>query len=959
MPTPVQRKTLPVVLSGVDTVVMARTGSGKTAAFLIPLVEKLAQLRTSYLAAGTNTKNFSAGGLILSPTRELSTQTLRVLRTLATHTDLTCIGINGGESMENQFTLLSSNPDIIVATPGRLAHHLSEIPDFHLKNAEMLILDEADRLFEMGFAMQIRQICNKLPQSKQTLLFSATMPKVLIEFTKTSDIMSDEPAVVRLDNEATVSEDLRIGFITVRSGEKDAALLHLLRDVLPQVKTSSLSPKDEGNEDEENANDDTIIHSKKMKKTKNGVLLPKLKGGEAARGLTLVFAATRHHTDYLTMLVNRAFPTTGEHMTAACIYGTMDQEARHLNLTKFRSGYSPILIVTDVAARGIDVPLIDHVVHYNFPPAPKLFVHRSGRAARAGRIGYCWGLVDTEEIPYMLDLYVFLGRKVSSGHKEKITDDDEDNRVEYTLDEMTPEMVHYGTVPESIMVEEVENVRRVLDSELSGGHDILALKNMARVCNNAMKQYRKSRPAPSNNAVRRARALLDGDKEQSGQRISKGSVPSHPVLRGIERKKFLSNASSEEEKKIVINKMNQLRKREEFLKAMSNFRPKETVFEAFGTGGGKDAGILSQVDKGRTTNSKTYDSSAGLIAMKRMRRQMKQVRDKGTTLVIAGSHNAQVLNGDIVDNEEVIENSSNKEASTKSGKLGKNQEKNPVIEGKKHMSKAERKRLKKNPNASVQKRQISQGKKKGKQKRGADFRDNAFYMGHDDVVVEENEDSEAAERSRQIEAAMQPSSASGGFGDKSSLLRLEENMLDLVGDEKADLVDRHRIMRWDKSKRKYVQTTIGQELSGDSKSKRMRLESGAYVKSGKLKLGELYEKWQKKTNRSIGRTGVFDDVTMDDAGGNIVGAAEEKAKGAGDERDEKKSLHKIRKEREAVKDKKLKNMKKDVRKKIESKQREERNAKRTAAMSKEPGWQGKKGYSGRNGAIMKRNKTRG
>jgi ATP-dependent RNA helicase DDX54/DBP10 len=161
--------------------------------------------------------------------------------------------------------------------------------------------------------------------------------------------------------------------------------------------------------------------------------------------------------------------------------------------------------VTDVAARGIDIPLIDHVVHYAFPPSAKLFIHRSGRAARAGRIGYCWGVVDPDELPYMVDLHVFLGRKLSTAlienndggeeddeaestendQKESdATNTDKDRYITYTLDEMTPDMVHYGSVPESVLVEEVENVRRLVDSELAGSHDSEQLRSLTRVCSN-------------------------------------------------------------------------------------------------------------------------------------------------------------------------------------------------------------------------------------------------------------------------------------------------------------------------------------------------------------------------------------------------------------------------------------------------------------------------------------------
>ncbi len=366
--------------------VMARTGSGKTAAFCIPLLERMlnSQRRKQQQSSSSST-TFSAGAVILSPTRELSLQTLKVLQTLSTYIEypqIKCIGINGGESMEKQFSLLSSNPDIIVATPGRLAHHLSEIPDFHLKHCDMVVFDEADRLFEMGFAMQIRQICSSMPNTesgRQTLLFSATMPKVLVEFTKCG-IMDSDPQVVRLDKDATVSEELRIGFITVRSQEKDGALLHLLRDILPTAKMIH--------------NDSSAVRSSKKKKKKKkkgqneGDEEPENDHSDSASpslGLTLIFAATRHHVDYLTMLINNAGLSNGGNQIAGCIYGTMDQEARKQNLSAFRNGRTPILIVTDVAARGIDIPLIDHVIHYSFPSTAKLFVHRSGRAARASR----------------------------------------------------------------------------------------------------------------------------------------------------------------------------------------------------------------------------------------------------------------------------------------------------------------------------------------------------------------------------------------------------------------------------------------------------------------------------------------------------------------------------------------------------------------------------------------------
>mmetsp|Transcript_25700 Transcript_25700/g.31659 ORF Transcript_25700/g.31659 Transcript_25700/m.31659 type:complete len:1036 (+) Transcript_25700:141-3248(+) len=986
VPTPVQRKSLPVILSGNDTVVMARTGSGKTAAFCIPLLERYLnsqrrkQQQSSASSSSTSnisgTSSMSAAAVILSPTRELSLQTLRVLKTMSMYVSepkLNCIGINGGESMEKQFSLLSSQPDVIAATPGRLAHHLSEIPDFHLKHCDLVIFDEADRLFEMGFAMQIRQICNAMPGTeagRQTLLFSATMPKVLIEFTRCG-IMDSDPNVVRLDKDATVSDELRIGFICVRSQEKDAALIHLLRDVLPKKEIVESDKQTHSNKKQQ---------SEKQKQQQN--VLDVVKGEKTKLGLTLIFAATRHHVDYLTTLVNNS--CIGDQNVATCIYGTMDQEARKENLYSFRSGKSPIMFVTDVAARGIDVPLIDNVIHYSFPPSAKLFVHRSGRAARAGRIGYCWGLVDSEEMGYMVDLHLFLGRKLSTSQEPSDDDNNNDNNDEalisntdkveklYSIAEMTPEMVHYGSVPESIMTEEVENVRRIVESELTASHDAEMLRMLIRVCNNAMKQYRRTRPEASRQGIKRAKAILEGEKQKSGKRKGGGRIPTHPILRKVELDRMMAahangrgrgrgqgqNTNKNNTEQEFNTKMKELKQREEFLKAMSTFRPKETIFESFATGGGKSAGVVSHLDKGCTTGmtSNKKNSNNAFEAMKSMRRQMKLVNNKAEVLVVAGSDAAMIRNGE---NGESIEQDT---VTDEDGTINLNdsksvtlvQEKSVVITEKKRLSKAERKRQKKQQASSTTAPSLNTGiiDKKAKNKRGTDFRDQSFYIDN-----EITEDSAETHRDRHIEAAMQPSSSNTNDGIASAF-RLEQTMIDIVGDENADLVKNHRITRWDKSKRKYVQTTIGAEVSGDSKSKKIRLESGRFIKSDKAKLGELYEKWQKKTNKSIGRVGVFDDVTTNDQDNDIEhvnkgkNASSKKNKGNVAE-NELKSATQIRKKRKADEKMKLKNMKKSERSQVELKKRAQHNARAAEFASQGAGWQGKKGFSGRYGQPTK------
>lgn len=215
--------------------------------------------------------------------------------------------------MEKQFNMLASKPDIIVATPGRLAHHLSEIPDFNLSNCLMCVLDEADRLMEMGFSAQIREIGKTMPEYCQKVMLSATMPKVLVEFTKTG--FCTDPQVVRLDQECSVSEDLRVAFLTCRSSEKDAAMLYVMQQIQQDLeKNSSLRT-----------------------------------------GLTIVFAATRHHVEYIHCLLKASG------ISSTLIYGTLDQEARKTNLSAFRTRKKNVLVVTDVAARGIDCPLVDHV----------------------------------------------------------------------------------------------------------------------------------------------------------------------------------------------------------------------------------------------------------------------------------------------------------------------------------------------------------------------------------------------------------------------------------------------------------------------------------------------------------------------------------------------------------------------------------------------------------------------
>lgn len=544
-----------------------------------------------------------------------------------------------------------------------------------------------------------------------------------------------------------------------------------------------------------------------------------------------------------------------------------------------------------MAARGIDVPLIDHVIHYHFPPSPKLFIHRSGRCARAGRVGFCWGLVDPDELAYMVDLHLFLGRRPSTGMGT--ADAGTASMPVYSLSDMSPDMVHYGAIPESVLTLKIEDVQRIMQAELSGSLEAESLRALTTVCKNAMKQYRRTRAEASREGIRRARAILEGERLESGQRIGNGFIPPHPL--------FLCNEGSRRKEIRGLGSAENLVERERFLTAMSNFRPKETVFESLVAGGSKELGIVSQVDKGRTTAShKKNDLSAAVGAMRDMRRQMRISRGKGDTLVVAGSAACDAVSEKLVSSEgegPLVESRTTDEADKKPSN------------SRRPLSRAERRQLKKNPELGTGQYQSNVAESKPtKLKRGSEFRDASFFMEAD---VTSN--SEEAQRYRRVEAALQPSAASAVRGSAGKALRMEETMLDILGDESEDLVKKQRLLRWDKSKRKYVQTTVGDELGGESKSKRLRLENGAVVKSEKMKLGELYEKWQKRTNLSVGRSGVFDDPEVADS---LPSARRNgKRNGASNAADDKelKSAQSIKKERAKKQNLKVKNMKRSER----------------------------------------------
>ncbi|PKA55115.1 DEAD-box ATP-dependent RNA helicase 29 [Apostasia shenzhenica] len=433
VPTPIQRKTMPVILAGADVVAMARTGSGKTAAFLIPMLQRL---RHHVPQAGIR-------ALILSPTRDLTLQTLKFTQELGKFTDLRSCLLVGGDSMESQFETLAQSPDIIIATPGRLMHHLTEVEGMTLRTVEYVVFDEADSLFEMGFAEQLHKILQQLSETRQTLLFSATLPSALAEFAKAG---LRDPQLVRLDLETKISPDLKLTFFTLRHEEKVAALLYVVREVISSDQQ------------------------------------------------TLIFVSTKHHVEFLNALFRE------EGIEPSVSYGDMDQDARKIHISKFRSRKTMLLIVTDVAARGIDIPLLDNVVNYDFPPKPKLFVHRVGRAARAGRLGTAYSFVTSEDVPYLLDLHLFLSKPLKAAPMEEELLQDMDGVYSKINQALANGVTVYGRLPQTILDLSCDRVHGIVE----GSVELTALQKAS--CN-AFRLYTKTKPLPSKESIKRMKDL--------------------------------------------------------------------------------------------------------------------------------------------------------------------------------------------------------------------------------------------------------------------------------------------------------------------------------------------------------------------------------------------------------------------------------------------------------------------
>jgi ATP-dependent RNA helicase RhlE len=345
-PTPIQAQAIPHLLAGRDLLGIAQTGTGKTAAFALPILQRLAAGHPQALARKT------ARCLVLTPTRELALQIRDSFKAYGRHLGLRATVIFGGVGQEPQVAAMTRGVDILVATPGRLLDLIGQ-GHVRLDRVETFVLDEADRMLDMGFIRDVRKIVATLPSRRQTLLFSATMPP---DIARLAAVILDAPVRVEVTPAASTVERTDQLVMFVERADKRALLCAILRD--------------------------------------------------PALSRVLVFTRTKHTANRLAeQLVRAGFG-------AEAIHGNKSQSARQRALEDFRAGAVRVLVATDIAARGIDIDAISHVVNYELPNVPETYVHRIGRTARAGAGGAAISLCDTEERAYLKDIERLIGRKV-------------------------------------------------------------------------------------------------------------------------------------------------------------------------------------------------------------------------------------------------------------------------------------------------------------------------------------------------------------------------------------------------------------------------------------------------------------------------------------------------------------------------------------------------------------------
>jgi len=343
-PTPVQAKAIPVILEGGDLMAAAQTGTGKTAGFTLPLLKRLSE--------GRRPPGGAPRALILAPTRELAAQVQESVRTYGRHLPLRSMTIFGGVGMAPQIKALNRGVDIVVATPGRLLDHCNR-RTVDLSRVEVLVLDEADRMLDMGFINDIRKILSLLPAKRQNLLFSATFSE---DIRRLAGGLLNSPAVVEMAPRNTTAENISQVVHPVNKADKRPALSYLI--------------------------------------------------GSNNWQQVLVFARTKHGADRL------ARQLVADGLTAQAIHGNKSQHQRTRTLAQFKQNRLRVLVATDIAARGLDISELPHVVNYDLPNVPEDYVHRIGRTGRAGRGGTALSLVSADEMKLLRDIERLLKRDI-------------------------------------------------------------------------------------------------------------------------------------------------------------------------------------------------------------------------------------------------------------------------------------------------------------------------------------------------------------------------------------------------------------------------------------------------------------------------------------------------------------------------------------------------------------------
>jgi ATP-dependent RNA helicase RhlE len=345
-PTPIQEQAIPIVLQRRDLLGCAQTGTGKTAAFSIPILQLLYQDRLQHKEQKT------IKALILTPTRELAIQINESLAAYGRHTGLKHLVVYGGVSQNPQTEALRRGIDILVATPGRLLDLMNQ-RFVHLDQVKMLVLDEADRMLDMGFVNDVKKVIAKIPAKRQTLFFSATMPK---EIQHLADSILTNPERIEVTPVSSTADTIQQELYYVEKNDKRSLLAHILKD--QDIKTA------------------------------------------------LVFTRTKHGADKVVKDLHKL------NITAEAIHGNKSQNARQRALTNFKNRTTRVLIATDIAARGIDIDELTHVINYEIPNIPETYVHRIGRTGRAGASGIALTFCDQEELDFLKDIHKLIGKEI-------------------------------------------------------------------------------------------------------------------------------------------------------------------------------------------------------------------------------------------------------------------------------------------------------------------------------------------------------------------------------------------------------------------------------------------------------------------------------------------------------------------------------------------------------------------